>query len=206
MQDLIFDAVARGSTQILTHAATPAVVLADVKRQLRLTDDDLDTHIEALTLAAIRTVETASGTCGLTQTLVQRFGRLVPAASAFALWRWPVQSINSITYLDAAGAEQTLDPSNYRLIQHVRPAEVAKTVGADWPSTLAHQPDAVRVTYTAGHTSVNALNTAEPRFRMAVLLLVTHWFEHPEPVGPAMSELPLSFSHLIRQFALPTVW
>lgn len=58
----------------------------------------------------------------------------------------PVQSVTAITYVDAAGATQTLAPEAYRLA-----GETIKPV-TRWPSTAAVL-DAVSITFVAGYAT-----------------------------------------------------
>lgn len=68
--------------------------------------------------------------------------------AAIALRACPVQSVLSVKYTDAAGTEQTLAPSAYRVSLTQEPALI--TPVGSWPATL-DAPGAVRVSYRAGY-------------------------------------------------------
>ena len=61
-----------------------------------------------------------------------------------------VQSIDSISYIDTFGAQQTLDPASYEIVKTDEAnTEIAPTFGKAWPQTAA-TPGAVNIVYTAG--------------------------------------------------------
>lgn len=65
----------------------------------------------------------------------------------------PVSSVTSITYVDADGAEQTLDSETYALSTYGKwPRSVRLTYGNSWPSTR-DQKDAVQIRYVTGYAS-----------------------------------------------------
>jgi uncharacterized phiE125 gp8 family phage protein len=77
--------------------------------------------------------------------------------------RPPCISITSITYLDTTGAEQTLDPSTYRLDNNSEPARLTPAFGQYWPET-AHLPGSVKIVYQAGY------ETTPMKYIQAILL------------------------------------
>lgn len=78
----------------------------------------------------------------------------------------PVTDIESLTYLDANGDEQTVDPSYYRLAGD----RLYAVGGYTFPTTLAAD-DAVRVTYNAGYDGV-VTGAIPERARSAIILSV----------------------------------
>lgn len=82
----------------------------------------------------------------------------------------PAQSVSSLTYVDLAGATQTLAPSAYTLDEY-DPQWVLPAYGTTWPATL-DTANAVKVRYVAGTT------TLPPAVRAALLLLVKHIAEN----------------------------
>src|SRR5690606_33039880 len=103
--------------------------------------------LTGLIAAAREHVEAVTGLALVTQTRVMRASGF---ADLEALPAAPVQSISSVTYLDAEGEEQTLSADDYvtaliGLDPGIRPA-----AGTQWPATLAAR-DAVRVTAVCGY-------------------------------------------------------
>lgn len=62
----------------------------------------------------------------------------------------PVRAVQSVQYLDEAGALQTLATTQYVVDRSSRPARITQAVDVTWPATY-QVPNAVRVNYTAGH-------------------------------------------------------
>lgn len=97
------------------------------------------------------------------------------------LWSPPVGSVTSITYLDDAGAEQTLATSVYTVDADAAPARVCLKPNQSWPSTAA-LPQAVKVTYTVGY----APTTSPADYRLnipaaikaAMKLTVAHLYDN----------------------------
>ena len=152
----------------VVEAPEPVITLADAKAHLRVESADDDAVIEGFVSAATVDLDGATGWLGraLGQQTLSLTGGHFPGGSCpeFGVWDWahdritmyhpqemrlhypPVQSIGSVTYFDAFGTAQSLDPSLYHLVdRYVLPAP--RTA---WPAT-APRPDAVTVTYVAGY-------------------------------------------------------
>lgn len=112
---------------------------------------------------------------------------------AIELKTHPVTSISSITYVDADGAEQTLDAYDYTLryvngVWWVVPE-------SSWPTT-GEYANAVRVTFEAGYTS----DDIPPIFKQAILLSAADMFRNREATSEKpMHELPLGVQSLLRR-------
>lgn len=103
----------------------------------------------------------------------------------------PVLSVDSIKYFDAAGVEQTLDPSLYT----VDTASFRARIACDnWPST-GNRIAAVTVQFYAGYSP----DTLPSNFRQAMLLLIGHWFLNRETatVGAIAHEIDFAVSALL---------
>jgi hypothetical protein len=64
----------------------------------------------------------------------------------------PVQSVDSVTYVDGSGDTQTLDPSLYESDTISEPGRVCPVWGGSWPYAR-QQPNSVQVTFTAGYAT-----------------------------------------------------
>jgi uncharacterized phiE125 gp8 family phage protein len=111
----------------------------------------------------------------------------------------PVQSINSIQYLDEDGAWQTMDPLLYRLSgAHSWQPEISPAHGESWPATLAIR-DSIEISFNAGygdaHTKIpNAI-------LQAVLELTAHFYTERQPVVfGSPYELPLGVKRLLQPY------
>lgn len=87
--------------------------------------------------------------------------------------RPPAISITSITYLDTTGAEQTLDPSMYRLDDNSEPARLTPAFGQQWPET-ANLPGSVKIVYQAGY------DTPPQVYLQAILLTLGSYYSNRE--------------------------
>lgn len=140
---------------ILTVAPTiEPLDLEEVKKQRRFSTTTLDTRFDAWISAARQQFEQQTGLQLITATRVFLMDRF-PIQSVIRFWRAPVQSIVSVVYLDASGAEQTMDAAEYAVYppyvskDTVNPGGVQLVADTSWPTSLDRQ-GAVRITYQAG--------------------------------------------------------
>jgi len=87
----------------------------------------------------------------------------------------PLASVTSITYVGTDGATQTLDSALYQVDTSREPGRVCPAYGEAWPSTRM-QPEAVKVTYTAGYGASGAAvpDSAKEFIRAYVCWLFEH--------------------------------
>ena len=146
--------------KLLVSPAIEPLTLADAKRQLNVdqdfTDDDL--VIARITTAARQYAETHTRSSFITQQwslVLDGFAGCWSSRGLLFLEHGPVQSIDSITYLDMAGTLQTLPPADYATdLSGVR-GRVQPRFGLVWPVTLP-QIGAVTVNFTAGYGATAA--------------------------------------------------
>jgi uncharacterized phiE125 gp8 family phage protein len=170
--------------------------LATAKAHLRVDAADDDEVIGLLVEAATARLDGWSGILGrclVNQTWACTFPRF-PSSYRERLLRLPlapVSSIASVTYIDAAGAEQTLDPATYRLLVDVESPFVALAPLASWPST-DRRDDAVTVAFVAGYGESG--DAVPGPIRQAILSMVADAFEFRESaaVGVSATDIPVS--------------
>lgn len=85
----------------------------------------------------------------------------------------PLQSVASITYVDADGATQTLDASKYTVVTGERGA-IVPAYGETWPTTR-DVPEAVTVTFVAGYG--DAADDVPGAIRAAGLIMVADLYD-----------------------------
>ena len=96
----------------------------------------------------------------------------------------PVQSVEAVTYVDLAGATQTLDPGDYVLtgVGGAAYAKLRPASGTSWPPTI-REPECVTIDFTAGYGD-NSTDIPEP-IRAAIIARVAQLYENretpPEP-------------------------
>ena len=182
-------------SELITPPANPILSLAEVKDHCRVAHDDDDTYLEGLVLAVQARLEGPGnefGRCFTEQSWRDHFNSF----AALKLRVWPVQSIDAITYIDAAGVEQTVPDDDYVLRSDVSGYAV------EWRNMpradLDKMPGAVRVDYTAGPEAPPA------NVKHAAKLLAGHLYENREAVlvGPQAKAitLPMSVDWLMRPF------
>ena len=109
------------------------------------TDDDVEL-LDAITEAR-DWAEQFLGRALITQTITEKFCTLGDTLEL----RWPaVQSITSVTYVDADGDTQTLAATVYELGDHLGIGQVRLKYNQTWPTTRT-QADAVTCVYVAGY-------------------------------------------------------
>lgn len=104
---------------------------------------------------------------------------------------WPtVETINSIAYVDAAGALQTLSSALYTLDGREDPGWAMPAEGADWPATL-DTANAVRVTFTARWLE-GGTDACPEDIRSWIMMRVATLYKFREHVaaGVSVAELP----------------
>lgn len=104
--------------------------------------------------SAVQQMDGAAGLLNralVTQTWEIKFAAFPRAAIRLPLP--PLQSVSSVTYIDTAGATQTLDASKYKVLNVATPTRaglIEEAFGEVWPSTR-DEGEAVTVTFVAGY-------------------------------------------------------
>lgn len=132
-------------------AAEP-LTLAEALAHLREVSDggEQDAYITRLITVAREACENCTE-----RTMVTTAWRLVldgfPApGEAIELRQSPVIAVQAVTYLDAAGAVQTMASTDYVVDTAGEPGRLVAAPGVSWPATQAGAINTVAVEYTAG--------------------------------------------------------
>lgn len=177
-----------GKTLYTAPAAEP-VTLAEVKLHCKVDTTDDDALITSLIIAARLQAEHQTGRVLVTQTWDVTLDEF--PADSIDLPCPPLQSVTSISYLDADGASQTLASTEYQVIINELVGRIVPAYGKSWPATLA-QPAAISVRLVAGY----GLPAAVPAgIKAWILLAVCTLYAQREDVitGIVVSELPREF-------------
>lgn len=165
--------------------AEKAVSLEEAKRQLKVLGDDDDTAIGEYLDTAIAFVDGRDGVLGralITQSWEYRIHHF-PGHGVIRLPLPPLQSVDSITYLDTAGDEQTLSTDVYNVETDTYEGVIWRAYSKTWPSVRA-VPYAVRITFTAGYGDADS-DVPGP-VRSAIKVVLTHLYESRGKVDPAV--------------------
>lgn len=112
--------------------------------------------------------------------------------------RAPLQSVESLKYLDTAGAEQTFDDANYAtggVGQTKSFGRLWLNDGSSWPD-MGSFPEAIRIDFTVGFGDAAA--DVPEEIRLAILMLAAHWYENRLPIDPdGSAHMPTHLDSLI---------
>jgi uncharacterized phiE125 gp8 family phage protein len=122
----------------------------------------------------------------------------------------PFISLTSVTYEDSNGDDQVLDASGWNATDD----GVTPAFGDVWPSGRIIA-DAVRIRYQAGYVSPSGAAQPSPNpvpapIRLAILMLVSHWYNHPDAVvgveaRDSSTEMPLGVANLLAPYRVRRV-
>jgi len=152
------------------------VTLAEMKAHLRVDQVEEDALTDSDIRSAREYAELLSRRTFITTTLAIDLDAW-PDGDIIELKQPPIQSVESIAYVDADGAAQVLDPALY----WVQPSyeRVRLAFNATWPEIAPGS--IITVTYVAGYGDTPEHVPA--RYGQAIRLLGAQWFEHREAVS-----------------------
>lgn len=145
------------------------VTLTEAKTQNRVDCPDEDSLITSYISVA-------------TQHAAEKIGRaLMPARYRLTLDSFPdviellppVMSLESVAYVDKAGATQTLALGSVLLDSISEPGRLFPAPGTSWPETMTNRPNAVTIEFTAGY----AAGAIPPPVKQWILLAVGDMYE-----------------------------
>ena len=212
------------SLELVTPPVVEPVTLALAKQQLRVDFPDDDALITAYITAARQYCEKSTNRAFYNQTWLRTLdffplygeytGSRTPSERhtwPYGTWYWNrvtidlpkprTVSVMSITYVDGNGITQTLSPSTYSVDTTSVPARITPAQGTFWPIVQNYQPGSVRITYVAGSYGDGVtINTIPETIVMAMLLLVSHWYENRSASSEiALKSIPMGVDALLSQ-------
>jgi uncharacterized phiE125 gp8 family phage protein len=131
----------------------------------------------------------------MSSTAVEKLDEWPEDEPFITLSKRPVQSVSSIYYLDTNGNSTLWSSANYSLDLYRPQPAIALAYNVLWPSVLDWD-GAITITYTAGHANAAAVPKA---WKQAMLLLISHWFEHRSAVnfGGSVDDVPQAYAALV---------
>ena len=175
--------------KLITAAITEPITLAQLKAQCRVDTTDDDAVLTLAIQAARAKAENYTGTAIISQVWDQTLDAFPEAE--IELLKPPVTTINSVTYVDAAGATQTLPGASYSLDAATFPGWLLPAYGTEWPETR-DQANAVTIRFTTGYADANSV----PGDMRAWLLLTAAFIYAQREVmvlGGKVAEIPARF-------------
>lgn len=162
--------------------------LEEIKAHLRVTDDEDDAYLDALSVGVREWLESRLSKALITQTIKLRLDGW-PCSGVIHLPRPPLTSVTSVQYVDSNGVTQTWGASNYTASIYRQPGTIRPAYGISYPS-LRTVPDNVTITYQAGYADAASV----PQIvKSAGLVLMGTMFENRESIitGTITAQLPL---------------
>jgi uncharacterized phiE125 gp8 family phage protein len=166
------------------------VTLAEAKAHLRLDTDADDAYVSALIVAARERVELFLRRALITQTYEYTLDGF-PMSAHIDLPRPPLQSVEWIKYIDAAGFRQTLSSEAYTVDASTNEiARVALAWKCFWP-IIRYSINAVVIRFVAGYGA--AAEDVPQAIRHGILIEISSLYEHREDVvvGQTVNMVPL---------------
>lgn len=165
---------------LTTPPAVTAVSLDEAKEHLRVTHASHDALITDLLADAITRLDGRRGVLGralITQKWAWKIDRFPIGCMSIAVPFPPLQSVESIVYLDEEGAEQTLESAKYTVVTDEEPGLIQLALDEVWPSTQ-DVPGAITIAFTAGYGE-NPSDVPGP-IRRAIKMMLTRWYDDPD--------------------------
>ncbi len=180
--------------RIITPVAIEPITLAEVRQHLRLPDNEVeDTLLVSLITTARSYCEHYTRRALAEQTLEVYLDRF-PISDLIELPCPPLQSVTEIGYKDSNGEEMILSPSDYLVDVDCEPGRILPVVGTNWPVFTPYPASPVRIRFVAGYEDLPI------SIRLAMLLLVGHWYENREATGNASSVIDFSVHSLLAPY------
>lgn len=203
-----------GVWQIVARPKAEPLTVDEVMDHCRVPDvDDKTTAREKVYLRSLirASRELTEGLCGIS-IMPQQWKLTLDQFpdnpdQEICLPRGPVTGIDSFTYRDVNDQQQTLASNNYQLDGATMPARLRPAWSKYWPSTSSNDLAAIAITYSTGFTtsSEGAREKVPEQLRLAMLLLIGHWYEHRETaiLGSVPREIPMAYGTLINEHRAP---
>lgn len=176
--------------------AVETVSLVEAKSHaiINVVDDDPD--VLMYIKLARRYAEDRTGRVFVHQTW-KEYWDAFPDDEELRLSKSPVSSITSIKYVDTDGVEQTIDAADYQTDLISEPCRIMPAYNESWPTVRGDTLNAITVEFVAGYGA--AASSVPERFKMAIKLLVAHWYRMREPttLGPAIHNVPMAVNTLL---------
>jgi uncharacterized phiE125 gp8 family phage protein len=192
------------SEKLVTDAAVEPIDLDTARLHVRVDHTASDARLTSLITAARQWCENHTGVAFLPQQwdfYLQEWPR--NPADRIYLPRATVRTVDQFEITLSDETTQTVSSTLYKVDTAGTPGCVALRYACIWPSVVLSTLNGIRVRYTCG--SWDAPADVPETLKAAMLLLVGHWYEHPEAVTlGAMAvdskELKLALIALLEQY------
>jgi uncharacterized phiE125 gp8 family phage protein len=178
--------------KLVSPPAIEPVTLAEAKAHLRLDTDADDAYVLALIGAARERVELFLRRALITQMFDYTLDGFPANRRSIDLPRPPLQSVESVKYIDTAGSRQTLAAESYVVdCASNEIGRVALAWNQFWPLTRC-SINAVVIRFIAGYG--DAAEEVPQAIRHGILIEISNLYENREDIVPGQSIGLLSLS------------
>lgn len=164
--------------KVTSGPSTEPVTATEAKLHCKVDNTADDALFTILIQAAREYVEQYCNIALVTETITEYFDAF-PAGDVLTLSVSPLQTVTSITYVDSAGATQTLSSGLYNVDTAHQPARVFLDEGQTWPETYG-QRNCITVVYTAGFGAAAAVPA---KLKLALLMSIAERYNNRQD-GP----------------------
>lgn len=192
--------------KLITSPEEKLVSLELAKQFLRIDHDDEDAILNVMIGAAEEVVAKLTNRAfgvGTWELVLDEF-----PDEAIQLPIAPLLDVVGLYYFDNEGDEQTVDTDDYYVDDRSAVPWIVPTTNG-WPSPILDAINAVRLRFRAGYPGLGESppqpETDAPKgLVLAVLQLISHWYETREPVsvGMIVSTIPLTLETIISRYRL----
>lgn len=183
-----------------TEPAVEPVTLAEAKAHLRVDVSDDDALISAIIRSAREFCEQYLDRSLVHTQWTMRLDRFPPSSiQPIELPRPPMARAGTttttvVTYTLETQGTATLSTATYRVDRNATPGTIKPLYAQTWPPHLMDD-NTISITWWGGY---GADGTSVPAaIKSAMMMLVSHLYEHRTAVAPGMSEVPLGVKALL---------
>jgi uncharacterized phiE125 gp8 family phage protein len=181
------------SLKLKTAPASEPVSLAEMRAMMGQESAD-DTTRDAVIALRIKAARIMSEEFTQKAIITQTWERYAERFECGFDLKMNLQSVVSVTYIDASGATQTLDADQY-LVDTVH-GRIVPAYGVTWPS-VREQWNAVIIKHTAGYGPSG--DDVPQNIREAIQFMVAHWENYqPSIESGRITTIPYAVEQLLR--------
>lgn len=173
----------------------------DAKLYLRVDTSAEDAIVDDCIQAAVDYCEKELGLALMDQEITLKLDAF-PSGRVIYLPMSNLLSVTSVSYTDSAGSPQSF--TDYTADTYSTPGRIVNNTDT-WPET-ADVANAVTIVYRAGFKAYETglTNPIPTAIRQAMLMLITHWFDHRNAVfigaGVVSEEVAMTVSALLQKY------
>lgn len=199
-------------TAIVSTSTSTPLGLDDLKSYLRIpvgetAEDDL---LKSLMLAATKRVEDITGRKLMFQKWKVYFDDW-PSGNNYDHFDIPYPPLRSIPstglkYTNSSGGSTTLSSTKWAEDTVSELGRLVLDYNSDWPTATLHNRNPIEITFKCGCASSGGSSTLPAIYKLAVRLLVSHYYENRELVviGQTINEVPESVKMLLYPYRILT--